>query len=112
VEAAGGLGVFSLSGGQPGQVIVLIVLSGLAAGIGAAAAWKGAPTTRVVNGVRAVLAFGYMCGYIWLLEHLGQRAQWSEFMSGFGLIVWPVVWIYPPAFTWIHRRDVEERIRE
>ena len=51
----------------------------------------------------AALSVIYVAGYGWLLAHPGERAVWSEVMSGVALVAWPLVWI-GPALRSAHRQ--------
>lgn len=75
------------------------------------AAVRGPRNTLVLNMARGALATVYFAGYIWLLATDVDRGEWSEVMTGVGLVSWPVVWIYPPWFTYRHRHHVRTDVQ-
>lgn len=92
--------------GTPAQTAVLCTFAGGASIVGFLAAFKGPRQTLVLNIIRGWLAFLYMCGYLYLLILRPDRGDWSQLMSGLGYVTWPVVWIYPPLFTYLNRESV------
>lgn len=92
--------------GTPIQTTILCCFAAIACFVGFLAAWKGPKQTFILNIIRAWLAFLYTAGYLYLLIFHPDRGEWSELMSGLGYVTWPVVWIYPPLFTYLNRKSV------
>lgn len=93
-----------------GQAVILACMAagGLVAGI----AWARLASNvadRIARIVQSVLAFCYFAGYAWLIGHEQQQARLFEVFLGFGMVVWPVVWIYPPAAAYWRRRRSRAR---
>ena len=73
--------------------------------------WRGKTFVQLFYGAVAFVAWFYASGYIWLIV-TGDRLAWSEFYSGFGPIVWLLVWNIPPIAAARARRDDIKRLHK
>ena len=66
------------------------------------------PRKRPVRAAIATIAAIYVFAYLWLYTDRVDRQSWSEVMSGVSLVVWPVVWGFPPVWS-AHLYHVDRR---